>query len=174
MDPITLIKAAQQGDALVFEQLVEMYYDDIYRIAYSWCGQKSDAEDIAQNACIKLGQGIRQYQFNSKFSTWLYRLVINCAKDWQRQNKHNNEEIEENNFIDNSVAEMAIYLRQILACVEMLGAEFKETVVLVLGEGLSHKEAAEILDVKESTISWRIHKVRNKLHEFNPDAGGQT
>lgn len=183
MDLDNLIKDSQNGNAAAFERLLEMHYDDIYRIAYSWSGNKSDAEDIAQDACIKLGKGIKQYQFNAKFSTWLYRLVINCAKDWQRKNQTQKYEDPDTNelepqtalsFIENSAAEIAIYLRQLLAWVELLGAEFKETVLLVFGEGLSHKEAAEVLDVKESTVSWRIYKVRNSLHEFNPDSGAQT
>ncbi|WP_086929476.1 RNA polymerase sigma factor [Agarilytica rhodophyticola] len=177
MDESTLIKAAQAGDRSAFEQLLESRYDSIYRFAIKWSGNPTDAEDIAQQACVKLAGGIKQFNFESSFSTWLYRLVINCAKDWQRQQrKHSeNEELDiqlaANDSGTQDKSDVPIYLRQVLQWVEQLGEEFKETLVLVFGEGLSHGEAAAVLEVKESTISWRIHNVRKKLSLLEDEEG---
>jgi len=179
MDEPALIKAAQGGDAEAFERLLEARYDTIFRFAMKWCGNRADAEDVAQQACIKLARGLEQFSFDAAFSTWLYRLVINCAKDWQRQQQRHGyaEDVNEKTLFQSaesepSKAESFIYLQQILAWVEQLGEEFKETLVLVFGEGLSHGEAASILQVKESTISWRIHNVRKKLSLLHHSEGG--
>ncbi len=183
MDEPALINAAQAGDEQAFEQLLEYRYDTIYRFAYKWCGNKSDAEDITQQACIKLAKGLGQYKHEAAFSTWLYRLVINCAKDWQRQQQRHVHESESDfgsegcSIISDDTTEshkgdLAIYLNQLLAWIALLGEEFKETILLVFGEGLSHGEAAKILQIKESTVSWRIHNVRKKLAEFDPAKGG--
>ncbi len=187
MDESVLITSAQAGDERAFEQLLEYRYDTIYRFAYKWCGNKSDAEDITQQACIKLARGLSQYKHEAAFSTWLYRLVINCAKDWQRQQQRHTHEseyeassaasnesaIESNTKLDEPHrGDLIIYLNQLLAWLAQLGEEFKETILLVFGEGLSHGEAAKILQIKESTVSWRIHNVRKKLAEFDPTIGG--
>ena len=167
MDEETLIAAAQRGDADAFEQLLDRHYDTIYRFALKWCGSTVDAEDIAQLACIKLARSLAQFQFNSAFTTWLYRLVINCAKDWQREQRKHHSPAKETPAViaktDTGGPETGIYLRQVLAKVSELGEEFKETLVLVFGEGMTHSEAASVLNVKESTISWRIHNVRKRL-----------
>lgn len=180
MDESALIRAAQSGDSRAFEQLLEERYSTIYRFAFKWSGNSSDAEDIAQLACMKIAKGLKQFNHQAKFSTWLYRLVINCAKDWQRQQQRHISADPVSDNIEASISavedktDIAVYLSQLLAWVELLGAEFKETLLLVFGEGLSHGEAAKVLKVKESTISWRIHNVRNKLSEFENYQGGPS
>lgn len=165
-----LIRAAQNGDEASFEQLLDHCYDVMYRYALKWCGNNMDAEDITQQACIKLAKNIRQFNFQAAFSSWLYRLVINCAKDWQRtQTRHDHDDIAKSletqtqTHAEQNAAHNRIYLQQLLSMIATMGEGFRETVVLVLGEGLSHREAATILSVKESTISWRIHEVRKQL-----------
>lgn len=162
-----LIRAAQHGDEQAFASLLEESYDSIYRFAYRWCGNPTDAEDITQQACMKLAQSINQFRFEAAFSSWLYRLVINCAKDWYKsQNRHQHgsvdEWIEPERAPDQS-GENSIYLQQLLRLLDHMAEGFKETALLVHGEGLSHAEAGAILQVKESTVSWRLHEIRKQL-----------
>lgn len=165
MDNTDLIQRAQQGDATAFEQLLGHCYDIIYRFALKWCGNETDAEDITQQACVKLAKSINQFRFESAFTSWLYRLVINCAKDWQRsQSRHQKDNIDTpHEYTGPNNNENAIYLTQTLQKVNSMGEGFKETLLLVIAEGRSHAEAAAILDVKEGTISWRIHEIRKTL-----------
>ena len=53
-----------------------------------------------------------------------------------------------------------------------MGQGFKETALLVLGEGLSHREAGTLLGVKESTVSWRLHRIRQQLSSLGEEMGG--
>lgn len=170
-----LIKRAQAGDEYAFEQLITQSYDLIYRYALHWSGHRTDAEDIAQLASIKLARNIQQFRFESAFSSWLYRLVINCANDWHRQNhrhKNSSEALGLNRDDTEAIGlhvnhdESVIFLQQVLRLLESLGEGFKETVILVHGEGLNHREAAEILNLKESTVSWRLHQIRKHLHSL--------
>ncbi|AFU99275.1 RNA polymerase sigma factor [Simiduia agarivorans] len=169
-DP-ALINAAQAGDRQAFARLVETEYDFIYRLAYRWCGNVPDAEDVAQQACIKLAQCIGQYRFDAAFRTWLYRLVINCAKDWQRsQTRHQTEALPDDYAAASHMsAETGLFLAAVLNWIASLGEGFKEAVLLVLGEGMTHAEAAHILEIKESTVSWRIHEVRKRLQQWRGD-----
>ena len=165
MEEQDLIRRAQEGDATAFGELLDLYYDTIFRFAWKWCRHRMNAEDIAQLACIKLANSLAQYRFQAAFSSWLYRLVISCAHDWQRsQSRHDHDELQDSvPRDDESQAEDQIYLLQLLGELAMLGEGMKETALLVHAEGLSHAEAGAILGVSESTISWRIHTIRRHV-----------
>lgn len=170
MDDFALIRKAQTGDMVAFETLLTTYYDTLFRFAYRWCGSRTDAEDIAQQASIKLARALSQFRFESLFSTWLYRLVINCAKDWHKsQLRHQGEEgaSPEEAFGDTDAGETRVYLHQVLRALEQMPEGFKETALLVHAEGLTHAEAADVLSLKESTVSWRLHEIRKQLHSLH-------
>ncbi len=163
-----LIARAAAGDADAFESLVNAYYEVMFKMAYKWCGNQRDAEDITQEACIKIARGIGSYNGKSKFTSWLYMVVINTAKDFYKsQNRHpGGNELLESIVGEDEGAEDKLYAKQVLAAVHDLPEGEKESLLLVMGQGLSHKEAAKISGVKESTISWRIHEARKKLEDL--------
>ncbi len=158
-----MIRRAQRGDRDAFSRLVEDHYAVMFRFACRYCGDRQDAEDVTQQACIKLARSIAQFRFESAFSTWLYRLVINCARDW-----HKSQRVEQRGELDDipvpGKQESTVMLQQVIGLVDQMGEGFRESVVLVLGVGLTHAEAAEILEVKESTVSWRLHEIRKRLN----------
>ena len=173
-DPQTtvLIRRAQDGNASAFGELVDSHYDTIYRFAWKWCRHRANAEDIAQQACIKLAASLAQFRFEAAFTSWLYRLVVNCAQDWQRaQRRHAHADLPEHEpAADSGRAEDAVHLDQLLEQLDALGAGMRETALLVHAEGLSHAEAGEALGVSESTISWRIHTMRKHMNRREPIA----
>ncbi len=165
MDDQDLIRRAQQGDASSFEELLELHYDTIYRFAWKWCGRTADAEDIAQQACMKLASSLGQFRFESAFTSWLYRLVVTCAQDWGRSQQRHDHDVLSGDVLshDDAQAEDEIYLRQLLAQLDDLGEGMRATALLVHAEGMSHARAGEILGVSESTISWRVHTIRKYM-----------
>lgn len=163
-----LIKRAQNGDARAFEELLGACYGTLFKFAFKWCGNREDAEDVTQQACLKLARSIDQFRFDAAFTSWLYRLVINCAKDWSKsQQRHARQE-----DIDPSMepaaecesAENRLLAWQVLIKLDTFPDGIKETILLVHAEGLTHSEAAKILGVKESTVSWRLHEARKTLN----------
>lgn len=173
-DDEALIRRAQAGDAGCFEQLLERHYETLFRFAYKWCGNRADAEDVTQQACIKLSRSLGQFRFESAFSSWLYRVVVNCARDWARsQNRHASEPEEMAQQVpDETVSvERQVYLWQLLHQLDELPEGIKETLLLVYAEGMTHVEAARVLEVKESTVSWRIHEFR-KQYSLALEQGG--
>src|SRR5262245_62260110 len=117
MDEQELIRRAQAGDATAFGDLLDLYYDTIFRFAWKWCRHRANAEDIAQLACIKLATSLAQFRFQAAFTSWLYRLVISCAQDWQRsQQRHDHDDLTESYpLAGDSHSEDQIYLLQVLA-----------------------------------------------------------
>jgi RNA polymerase sigma-70 factor, ECF subfamily len=166
MDDEALIREAQGGDAKSFARLLDAHYDTIYRCAWKWCRHQANAEDIAQLACIKLAASLAQFRFQAAFTSWLYRLVISCAQDWQRaQQRHSHDQLADDEAGgDAARTEDDIYIGQLLAQLESLGEGMRETALLVHAEGMSHAEAGVVLGVSESTISWRIHTIRKRMN----------
>lgn len=162
-----VLRKAQSGNQQAFAEVIDSCYDQIFRFALNYCGQPADAEDITQQACIKLAKSLSSFRFESAFSSWLYRLVINCAKDWYRQQrKFDVNDHRELAAPPTARGEDLICLQQILHIVAAMGEEFRETLVLVAGEGFNHREAGSLLGIKESTVSWRMHQIRKRLAAF--------
>ncbi|HVX73798.1 MAG TPA: RNA polymerase sigma factor, partial [Devosia sp.] len=91
---LALVGLAKAGDRTAFGQLVEQNYDFIFRTACKWTGKKSDAEDIAQEVCIKLATAIQSFDGRSAFTSWLYRVTINMVRDMQRSSSRRDRNID--------------------------------------------------------------------------------
>ena len=171
MSDATLIKQCQNGDRASFEALLERYYDTIYRFAYHWCQDQANAQDISQQVCMKLANTIGQFNFQSSFSSWLYPIVINCAKDFYKSPNQHNVREEQHDDLESKARQTddthsrRIYARQILEHINSLQEDLKETLVLIYGSGLNHKQVAAKLNIKESTVSWRVHEARKLLKQ---------
>jgi len=167
-----LVRRARGGDPRAFEMLISRHYERMYAIAFKWTRNAADAEDVTQMACINMARGIRTIRDEKIFTTWLYRVVVNAAKDFFRQNKRT-ETLSDNN--DSASAELnpeeSLYMRQVLSEIYALPDKEKDAVLLVFGEGLSHSDAAKVLGCAETTISWRIHKARERLNEVRARKG---
>eukprot|EP01132_Coremiostelium_polycephalum_P009814 gene9814-12046_t len=166
-DSSTLVAQARAGNRSAFGLLIEQNYDFIHRIAWRWSGNRNDAEDIAQDVCIKLGSAIRQWRGEGLLRTWLYRMTLNAARDHLRRHAREKRKAE-------------AYHRELLsdapppdageddvtalwAAVKTLPDKTADAVLLVYGEGLNHAHAAEVLDCAEATVSWHIHDAKKRL-----------
>ncbi len=163
-----LIERAQAGDANAFRELLDRHYTTVYRMAFRFCGNQHDAEDVTQTVCIKLADQLSSFKGNSAFTTWLYTVVLNTSRDWHRsQGRHQKGHVgidsAEEVTVTQQSPEAALSTQQQLAKVQALPEQEREAILLVFGEGLSHKQAAEVLGCAESTVSWRIHEARKKL-----------
>ena len=168
-----LIQRCQSGDAAAFDMLLRSHYSSIFKIAYKWTGDKHHAEDITQNSCLKLARAIRSFRFESLFSSWLYRLVVNCAKDYMRRSLSQKESdldnstrlLEAQQDQGDSTSERQIYFQEVLSFIDSMPRDLRDTLVLIFVVGMNHREASLELGVKESTVSWRVHEARKVLRQ---------
>ena len=162
-----LAERAGGGDRDAFRVLLERHYDRMYRLAYRYCGRHADAEDITQDICLALPGKLRSFQGSAQFTTWLYRVVLNAAKDWSRRaasaDRAHEAFAEVSDLSRGAEAETAERMAWVYEALGAMNEDLRATALLVLAEGLSHREAADVLDVKESTVSWRMHEIRNSL-----------
>lgn len=164
-----LIRKASGGDAQAFGQLVEMNYDFIHSTAWKWTRNRVDAEDVAQDVCVRLATAIRSFRGEGRFRTWLYALVLNAVRDLARKAVRDRKRVEEwsndpalqaQNLAQNADGDD---MQEIWTAVQTLSPKQRDCVMLVYSEGLDHSEAAEVLECSEPTVSWHLHEARKRL-----------
>ncbi len=162
-----LARRAGEGDREAFAALLERHYGRIYRIGLRLLGDADDAADLAQEVCVGLAGKVKSYRGDSRFTTWLYRVVVNAARDAMRRHatrrRLDGSYADVSALLDAGGAAREAEVRWLYQALADLSEALRETAVLVLQEELSHAEAGVALGVKESTISWRMHEVRKRL-----------
>ena len=92
MDESELIRAAQRGDQRAFEELVRLYDQHVLRLALNLLRSPEDANDIYQEAFLRVFKNLHTFRFDCSFHTWLYRIVTNLCLDALRKRKVRREE----------------------------------------------------------------------------------
>jgi len=173
----TLIAQARAGDRAAFGMLVERHYAFIYRVAYRWCGFKADAEDVTQEVCARLGRVIRDYRGGGAFTTWLYALTMNAARDLRRKGAREMAKVEAFGMHALAAGEPVVEpdaeepTDALWTAVRQLPDKQRDAVLLVYAEGLSHAAAADAMAISENTVSWHIHEAKKRLKALMRPAG---
>src|SRR5271157_4163048 len=91
VEELSLIRRAQEGDRSAFDTLVRLYDQTVLRLALQVVGSPEEARDLYQDAFLKVYRSIGQFRSEAKFSTWLYRVVMNVCLDHLRRQKTRKE-----------------------------------------------------------------------------------
>ncbi|RST84301.1 RNA polymerase sigma factor [Aquibium carbonis] len=163
-----LVALARRGDRDAFSTLVARHYDFVFRVAWRWCGRRTDAEDIAQEVCVRLGKAIQGFRGEGRFTTWLYQLTLNAARDHGRRLAREATRVAAYGVHALSAAavvepEPEDAAEALWEAVRQLPPKQCEAVLLVYGEGLSHDAASDVMGCAEATVSWHIHEARKRL-----------
>ena len=92
VDEFALIRAAQTGDQVAFEQLVRAYDQSVLKLAMNLLRSNEDAADVYQEAFLRVHKNLQSFRFDCSFHTWLYRIVTNLCLDHLRKRKVRKEE----------------------------------------------------------------------------------
>lgn len=164
-----LVRAAAAGDRAAFEALLKRHYDRIHGLAWQLTGSRADADDVAQDVCCALVEKIGSFRGEAKFGTWLCGIAYNACRDLRRRRRSFAGLTERLAVLaglarapDGRDLHDAMWVKSAIA---RMKPAYRDAAVLVAGQQLSHAEAAEILGVAESTVSWRMHEVRRMLGE---------
>lgn len=178
---ILLIKKSQKGDIDAFEALISDNTKFVYNIALKMLKNKEDAEDISQEALIKVYKNIDSFNMESSFRTWMYRIVVNTCLDHMRKNKttvvsidkpiitEHNEfqvEIEDRSFSPEELFEKKETQKMISGALNQLDESFKTAIILRDINDFSYEEIADILTCSLGTVKSRISRGRQKLREI--------
>lgn len=167
-----LALAAAGGDTAAFSTLLERCYDSMFGLSFRLTGSRADAEDLTQDVCAALPAKLGQFNGNARFTTWLYRVVVNAAHDRRRRIATQTRaatgwgdwEIARRA----EIAETAAQLDWLTQAMGALSDDLRDTMALVLDD-VTHRDAATILGVSEGTISWRVSEAKKHLRALRQD-----
>ena len=152
------VEAARSGDARAVSRLVETVWPDAYRLAFGILGERSAAEDAAQEACIILCRTLSSLRGTGAFRVWFSRIVIREASRIKR--RHAPAEPLPETAAASPDQATSIDLWRALAT---LPQKLREAVVLRYFEDFSSREIAEILHVPDGTVRFRLMLARRRL-----------
>ncbi|GGA80241.1 sigma-70 family RNA polymerase sigma factor [Ornithinibacillus halotolerans] len=160
-----------------FEQLLVNEQNKLYRIAYSYVRNEQDALDIVQDAIIKGYKSFHKLKDRSLFSTWMIRILINCALDHIRREKvvvpfEADWYIPHVNEVNQTIMSM-----DISHVFDQLKPNQKTIILLRFFEGYSIREIADILEKPEGTIKSQLHRtlqILKKKLESGGDVYGEA
>lgn len=179
-DDFQLIRSFQAGSEKAFEELVRRYQRQVANIIYLTLGDRSEVEDLTQEAFIRVYRSLERFEFDSSFYSWLYRIVVNLCIDELRRRKIKRT-FSLDFFTENRLEREQGTTTTKDGVDELLGKEKRETIlraldrispehrtVLVLREynDLSYGEIAKILRITPQAVKSRIFRARAELREL--------
>lgn len=174
-----LVARVQKGDKRAYDLLVLKYQRKIMRMLARMVRDPDEIEDVAQEAFIKAYRALPQFRGESAFYTWLYRIAINTARNWQaaRSRRPTGENVIENedgetfsavdSLTDINTPESMLASRQIVetvnAAMNALPEELRTAIVLREIEGMSYEDIAQSMGCPIGTVRSRIFRAREAI-----------
>jgi len=182
MDRI-LVDRFKNGDAAAFDEMVARYWTRIYSMVNQLLRNPQDAEEVTQDAFIRAHRGLENFRGDSAFSTWLYQIATNLARNrywyWWRRKRDKSVSIDaplggdgDATLADIIPAEVETpddiavtqeFVARIARGMERLGAKHREILILRNVKNLSYEEIADILGISIGTVKSRIARARESL-----------
>ncbi|MFN8258207.1 MAG: sigma-70 family RNA polymerase sigma factor [Bacteroidales bacterium] len=175
VDEIRIIEQVKQGDLLAFRLLVDKYKTMAFHIALQVVRNTEDAEEIAQDAFLKSYQSISKFKGESKFSTWLYKIVYNLAISKTRKKRIEISNIDETEISDFEIAaayeeyshlEKEERILQLDQAIKKLKEDESLIISLFYINENSVEEISEITNLGISNVKVKLHRARKKLFQL--------
>jgi RNA polymerase sigma-70 factor, ECF subfamily len=189
---VDLLARLQRGDERAIEELVDLYGQKIYKLAFKYLRNKEDAEEITQDVLLKVSRKVADFRGDAALSSWIYRITFNAAMSRMRTASYHRAHDEErdtaaseNDFSTSrsdvadwtDLADEQLLRSQLrgraLRAISALPPIYRAPVVLRDLHGMSTEEASAVLKVKDQTLKSRLHRgrliLRRQLADF---AGG--
>jgi RNA polymerase sigma-70 factor, ECF subfamily len=178
-----LVNRFKGGDQAAFDEMVSRYWDRIYGMVNQLLRNSQDAEEVTQDAFIRAHRGLANFRGDSAFSTWLYQIATNLARNrywyWWRRKRDKSVSFDAPVSADNATtladlipAEMETpdditvtqeFIDRIALGMEKLSAKHREILTLRNIKNLSYEEIADILAISVGTVKSRIARARESL-----------
>ncbi len=167
-----LVTRARAGDRDAFDDLVSATYADAFTLATRLMGNEEDGSDVVQDAYLRAFRAIGRFRGDARFTTWLYRIVANCAATaLGRRGRHRHEELDEGVVVVDDHADRdperkasdAYDRVRVQAALAALPEKLRVVVVLRDVYDLPHEAIAAELGITETAAKVRLHRARKKL-----------
>ncbi len=175
-----LARLARKGDQRAFAEIVDLYKDKLYHLAYRMTSNRQEAEDVVQETFLRVYKNLDRYDENQKFSTWIYRIATNLCIDRLRKRRAvyslDAESTEHDGLdgysmmpSDERTPETELILTEtqklIRDAIQTLPVKYKSIMILRYLQDLSLQEISEVLDMPVTTVKTRVHRGREFLRK---------
>jgi RNA polymerase sigma-70 factor (ECF subfamily) len=174
-DDAELMARWRQGEISAFEALVRRWQEPIGRFLFRLTGDQSQAADLCQEVFLRVYQSGRRYRETGTFSTWLYRIALNAARDAARRGRRQPTPLAGNEPMDERLGAEAICQRDeltrlVVRVLDELSQEQREALVLRHYEGMSFEAMARLTGTPASTLKSRyaaaVIQLRQRLQRL--------
>lgn len=163
----SLMVAVAQGDFSAFEQLIERHQHGVWRTAWRMVGDYQAAEDLAQDAFLRILEAAERYRPSASFRTYLYRIVVHLCIDHQRKLRPVPQKDAGLSADPSSQAEERVVLDELSEAVQQtlagLPSKQRSAIVLRYYQGLSTREIAEVMETSVKAVERLLARGRAKL-----------
>ena len=166
-----LIRKTLEGDAEAFGELVRAHQDRLYTSLVHYFGNEADARDVVQDALVQVLQKLPQFEQQSSFYTWLYRIAFNLASNRVRRRKREREILADHTPRGGDAEPPSRQLErdetiaQVRAALAGIPEPYRSVIVLRELDGADYATIAQILDIEIGTVRSRLHRARSMLRE---------
>ncbi len=185
LDDNELVRQYQAGITMAFEELAERYHPFVLNVCFKFLNDENDAKDAAQDIFVKIHFALNKFKPGARFSTWLYRVVVNHCLNVLRSRKRKKWLLvfsaywgDHKEFIDNmkdmkndpehhfdsKEQQQAVY-----RALASLNDGYRTVVILHRYQGLSYKEIADVLGTSVSSVESKLFRAKKKLAELLKD-----
>ena len=170
-----------EGDGSAFDELVQRHHAKIYGLAFRMLGNPEDASDATQETFLEAYKSLQSFQFQSKFSTWLYRVAINTCQQHIRKSDSRGRTLksyaenwrEHDHQRDTDFPERAVLKTErdslVQAAIDRLPPKQRAVVVLFYTQNLKYREIALVLNCSEGTVASRLNTAIKNLKSMLKD-----
>ena len=173
-----LAEKARDGNRMSFQELVNMFQEDIHRLVYYRTYSQMDAEDITQEVFVQAFRKLKNLNDTQRFRSWLYSIAVNRCNDFLRKRKFFSllqfRSVQEQEFMDagkvmnndynESIAKKRFW-EQVRILLDKLSVMEREVFTLRFMDQQSINEIAAILDKSESTVKTHLYRALNKVRK---------
>lgn len=162
-----------EGDISKFSYFIEKYKDMAFSIAFRIINNREDAEEIVQDSFLRAFKSLKKFRFDSKFSTWFYRIVVNNSLSKLKREKQDTRNIDIDKVSDSIIENVeSVYKGLIQAdqqkfinyALSELCIEDRLLLTLYYLNENSIEEIAEITNISQETLKMKIHRARKKMY----------
>jgi len=163
-----LVDLARRGDRHALSRLLARYRQRAVRAAYGMLHSVEDAEDVAQEAFIRVFRSLPAYRGRGKFFTWLYRIIINLCASRRRMASSREIATEEIELGEHPETAEEAAVRSVAVSAVLTRLPYRQRAALILREieQLSYADIAEVMEIVEGTVKYHVSEARRNFRRM--------
>ena len=173
-DEASLINACLQNNRVAYNKLHSRYAPVLLPVCRSYAKNSYDAEDILQEAFIKIFKFLPDFKNQGSFEGWMRRIIITTALNFYKKKKITHYEYELQQLPDKEVSELTVvsplFMDDLMCMVRMLPRGYQKVFSLYDMEGYTHKEIGEMLNISSNTSKSQLNRARHQLQNLYESA----